>query len=80
MRLSDQGKNILKMGKPVREGNNSGLLGATDYYRFPIEVLKAGNAALKIEVMNRGEVSSRNIPYHVLQWYIWTVNYYTFIQ
>jgi len=67
MRLSDEGKNILKVGKPVREGNNSGLLGATTYYRFPIEVLKTGDAALKIEVMNRGEVSSRNIPYHVLQ-------------
>ena len=67
MRLSDEGKNILKVGKPEREGNNSGLLGATIYNRFPIEVLKTGDAALKIEVMNRGELSSRNIPYHVLQ-------------
>jgi len=67
MRLSDEGRNILKIGKPIREGNNSGLLGATTYYRFPIEVLKTGDAALKIEVMNRGELNSRNIPYHVLQ-------------
>jgi len=61
MRLSDEGKNILKVGKPEREGNNSGLLGATTYYRFPIEVLKTGDAALKIEVMNKGELSSRSL-------------------
>ena len=67
MRLSDMGNGILSVSQPEYEPNPSGLIGATNYYRYHIEALKAGDSGLLFETNFRGSVSDFGIAYHVFQ-------------